>query len=198
MVCRRLCQLRDDGCNAELGELRGSLLRRFTKRRNGPTLQARQSGNLPFNFGGMIKRSMPPCFKAPCSLWRAFAVVAKTTAFPCSSWMRHLGTFLFCRQLGTLLAPALHRMLGKIRAGIWPNSGSRFPDGVGCGKCDPEYCSETGCRFPDKAQPESASHSEAAKRDALSARQNLSSRVERQPRYSPRISAESSSWVSTT
>jgi len=48
-------------------------LRRFTKRRNCSTLQARQSGNLPFNFGGMTKRSMPPCFKAPCSLWRAFA-----------------------------------------------------------------------------------------------------------------------------
>jgi hypothetical protein len=57
-------------------------LRRFTKRRNCSTLQARQSGNLPFSFGGMTKRSMPPCFKAPCSLWRVFAVVAKTTAFP--------------------------------------------------------------------------------------------------------------------
>ena len=37
-------------------------------RRNGSTLQTRQSGNLPFNFGGMTRRSMPPCFKAPCSL----------------------------------------------------------------------------------------------------------------------------------
>ncbi|WP_373199438.1 hypothetical protein, partial [Collinsella aerofaciens] len=37
------------------------------------TLQTRQSGNLPFNFGGMIKRSMPPRFKAPCSPWRDFA-----------------------------------------------------------------------------------------------------------------------------
>ncbi|WP_347494272.1 hypothetical protein, partial [Collinsella aerofaciens] len=48
-------------------------MRRFTKRRNCSTLQARQSGNLPFNFGGMTKRSMPPRFKAPCSPWRAFA-----------------------------------------------------------------------------------------------------------------------------
>jgi len=36
-------------------------LRRFTKRRNRSTLQARQSGNLPFNFGGMI-RSFGPSF----------------------------------------------------------------------------------------------------------------------------------------
>ena len=43
-------------------------LRGFTKPRNGSTLQTRQSGNLPFNFGGMTRRSMPPCFKAPCSL----------------------------------------------------------------------------------------------------------------------------------
>jgi len=46
------------------------------------TLQTRQSGNLPFNFGGMTKRSMPPCFKAPCSLWRVFADFAKTLALP--------------------------------------------------------------------------------------------------------------------
>ena len=41
-------------------------------------LQTRQGGNLPFNFGGMIKRSMPPRFKAPCSLWRVFADVFST------------------------------------------------------------------------------------------------------------------------
>ena len=56
--------------------------RGFTNPRNGSTLQTRQSGNLPFNFGGMIERSMPPRFKAPCSLWRVFAVVAKTSALP--------------------------------------------------------------------------------------------------------------------
>ena len=49
------------------------MFRRFTKRRNRPTLQARQSGNLPFNFSGMTKRSMPPRFKAPCSRVRVFA-----------------------------------------------------------------------------------------------------------------------------
>lgn len=41
-------------------------------------LQTRQGGNLPFNFGGMIKRSMLPRFKAPCSLWRVFADVFST------------------------------------------------------------------------------------------------------------------------
>ena len=90
---------------------------------------------------------------------------------------QHLGTFLFCRQLGTLLVPALHRVLGKPRPGFWPNSGSHFPDGVGCGNCDPEYCSETGCGFPDESQTESASHSGAPKRDALSARKNCRSCV---------------------
>ena len=59
-------------------------LRRFAKRRNLPTLQTRQSGNLPFSFSGMIKRSMPPRFKAPCSFWRVFAAVAKTSALPWS------------------------------------------------------------------------------------------------------------------
>ena len=90
---------------------------------------------------------------------------------------RQLGTFLFCRQLGTLLVPALHRVLGKPRPGFWPNSGSHFPDGAGSGKCDPEYCSETGCGFPDASQTESASRSGAPKRDALSARKNCRSCV---------------------
>jgi len=34
-------------------------LRGFTKPRNGSTLQARQSGNLPFNFGGMTRSFVP-------------------------------------------------------------------------------------------------------------------------------------------
>jgi hypothetical protein len=55
------------------------------------TLQTRQSGNLPFNFGGMIKRSMPPCFKAPCSLWRVFAVVDKASALLWQSEMIRWG-----------------------------------------------------------------------------------------------------------
>lgn len=62
---------------------------------------------------------------------------------------------------------------------FWPNSGSRFPDGVGCGKCDPDYCSKTGCSFPDAPQTESASHSGAPKRDTLSLRKNCRSHVER-------------------
>ena len=37
-------------------------MRRFTKRRNCSTLQARQSGNLPFNFGGMTKM-VPPFYR---------------------------------------------------------------------------------------------------------------------------------------
>ena len=90
---------------------------------------------------------------------------------------RQLGTFLFCRQLGTLLAQALHRVLGKMRPSFWANSGSRFPDGAGSGKRDPEYCSETGCGFPDASQTKSASHSGAPKRDALSARKNCRSCV---------------------
>ena len=106
-------------------------------------------------------------------------------------------SYRLCRQSGTLLAPALHRMLGKIRAGIWPNSGRGFRMG---------WVAESATRnialkrdaVSRQGSTESASHSEAAKRDALSARQNLCSRVERQPRYSPRISAASSSWVSTT
>ena len=81
---------------------------------------------------------------------------------------------------------------------FWPNSGLRFPDGVGCGKCDPENRSETGCRFPNRPQTESASHSGAPKRDALSAQKNCRSRVKRQLRYSPRINVASSAWVSTT
>lgn len=60
---------------------------------------------------------------------------------------------------------------------FWPNSGSRFPDGVGCGKCDSDYCSKTGCGFPDAPQTERVSHSGAPKRDALSARKNCRSCV---------------------
>lgn len=70
----------------------------------------------------------------------------------------------------TLWEVGASQALGEIQPGIWPNSGSRFPDGAGCGKCGPEYCSKKGCRFPDGAQPESVSRSGASKRDALSAR----------------------------
>ena len=143
-------------------------MRRFTKRRNCSTLQTPLSGNLTFNFKGATRRSAPFHFTSPCSLRGVFAVRPLPASLP---WWS-LG-----RQLGTLLVPALHRVLGKPRPGFWPNSGSHFPDGVGCGKCDPEYCSETGCRFSDAPQTESASHSGAPKRDALSARKNCRSCV---------------------
>ena len=174
-------------------------MRRFTKRRNCSTLRGHQSDNLSFKEDGMTRRSMPSSFHA-----NLFALVpARCPSSTCDVAMVVIGAALgdvpFLPAVGdTPWEVGASWVLGKMWPGFWPNSGSRFPDGVGCGKCDPEYCSETGCRFPDKAQPESASHSEAAKRDALSARQNLCSRVERQPRYSPRISAASSSWVSTT
>ena len=98
----------------------------------------------------------------------------------------------------TPCASAASRTFGKMWTGFWLNSGSRFPDGAGCGKCDPEYCSKTGCGFPDGAQPESVSHFEASKRVALSARRNCRGCTTRQLRYSPRINAASSAWLSTT
>ena len=69
--------------------------------------------------------------------------------------------------------PALHRVLGKPRPGFWPNSGSHFPDGVGCGKCDPEFRLRMGYSFPNRVQPETATQFEASKRDELSARPTL-------------------------
>ena len=88
-------------------------LRGFTKPRNGSTLQTRQSGNLPFHFGGMTRRSMPPRFKAPCLLWRVFADFAKTSALPDQSFW-HLGTFLMCRHLGTLLGLIAGIVVGDV------------------------------------------------------------------------------------
>ena len=76
-------------------------------------------------------------------------------------------------------------------AGTWSGKTSEVP-------CDPEYSSKTGHSFPDAPQTESASHSGAPKRDALSLRKNCRSRMERRLRYSPRISAASSAWLSTT
>ena len=110
-----------------------------------------------------------------------------------------LGDVPFLPAVGdTPCAGVASRTLGKMRPGFWPNSGSRFPDEAGCGKCDPEYSSKTGHSFPDAPQTESASHSGAPKRDALSLRKNCRSRMERRLRYSPRISAASSAWLSTT
>ena len=61
----------------------------------------------------------------------------------------------------------------KVRPTIWPNSGMRFPAEAPSGKRDPEYRLRTGCGFPNRVQPESATQFEASKRDAVSARPTL-------------------------
>ena len=92
----------------------------------------------------MTRRSMPSSFHA-----NLFALVpARCPSSTCGvAMVRHLGTFLFCRQLGTLLVPVLHRVVGKMRPGFWLNNGSRFPNGV---------------------VAESATRNSAPKRDAVS------------------------------
>ena len=173
-------------------------MRRFTKRRNCSTLQTPLSGNLTFNFKGATRRSAPFHFTSPCSLRGVFAVRSLPAALPWWSLGRHLGTFLFCRQLGTFLVLALHRVLGKPRPGFWPNSGSHFRMGW---------------------VAESATRNIVLKRDAVSLMclkrkaypipelQNgmrfprgriVAAALSSVARYSPRISAASSSWVSTT
>ena len=93
----RLPHPRDRGAGVEL--------RRFTKRRNRPTLRGRQSDNLSFKEDGMTRRSMPPSFHA-----NLFALApARCPSSTCGVVllrMRQMGTFLMCRYLGTLLAPA--------------------------------------------------------------------------------------------
>ena len=102
----------------------------------------------------MTRRSMPSSFHA-----NLFALVpARCPSSTCGVVMVVIGAALgrsFSagsrgHSLGAVGALASHRVVGKMRPGFWPNSGSRFPDGVGCGKRDPEYCSETGCRFPTR------------------------------------------------
>ena len=198
MVCRRLRQLRDDGCNAELGELRGSSLRRFTKRRNCSTLQTPLSGNLTFNFKGATRRSAPFHFTSPCSLRGVFAVRPLPAALPWWSLGRHLGTFFFCRQLGTLLVPALLECLGNR---------------------DPVFGRIVGRIFRMGWVAESATRNIALKRDAVSLMrlkrkahpvselQNgmrfprgriVAAALSSVARYSPSTSAASSAWLSTT
>ncbi len=155
-------------------------MRRFTKRRNCSTLRGHQSDNLSFKEDGMTRRSMPSSFHA-----NLFALVpARCPSSTCGVVMVVIevavGDVPFLPAVGdTPCASVASRTLGKMRPGFWPNSGSRFPDGVGCGNRDPEYCSETGCGFPDAPQTESASHFGAPKRDALSAWKNCRSCVER-------------------
>ena len=61
--------------------------------------------NLTFNFKGATRRSAPFRFTSPCLKCDPLAVVAKTSAL--LGW--HLGTFLFCRQFGTLLVGVVIR-----------------------------------------------------------------------------------------
>ena len=61
----------------------------------------------------------------------------------------------------------------KLRPTIWSNSGTRFPVGAPSGKRIPEYRLRTGCSFPNRVQPETATQFEASKRDAVSARSTL-------------------------
>ena len=58
--------------------------------------------NLTFNFKGATRRSAPFRFTSPCLKCDSLAGFAKTSAFPQLS-SRHLGAFLLCRHLGTLL-----------------------------------------------------------------------------------------------
>ena len=82
-------------------------------------------------------------------------------------------------------------------AGSWGHSLRRR-----CIECSGKYGPVFG-RIPGRGfrmgwVAESATRNIAPKRDALSSRKNCRSRVERRLRYSSRISAASSSWVSTT
>ena len=92
----------------------------------------------------MTRRSMPSSFKAPCSLWRAFAVVAKTTASPCSE----------CGTWGR-----------SFSAGSWGHSLSlcRIERS---GKCDPVFGRIAGRGFRMGWVAENATRNIALKRDA--------------------------------
>ena len=128
----------------------------------------------------MTRRSMPFSFHA-----NLFALVpARCPSSTCGVAMVVIGAALrdvpFLTAVGDAPCTSVALwVIGKMWPGFWPNSGPRFPDEMGCGKCDPEYCFKTGCSFPDALQTESASHSGAPKRDALSARKNCRSRVRR-------------------
>lgn len=49
------------------------------------------------------------------------------------------------------------RLVWKAHLSFQPNYGMRFPNGVGCGNCIPEYCPGTGCAFRTGVQKETAS-----------------------------------------
>ena len=122
-------------------------MRRFTKRRNCSTLRAAQDDNSSFKRRGMTRRSMPRLFHA-----NLFVLdVARCPSSTCDVVllrMWQLGMFLFCRQLGTLLAQVLHR---------------------GCsGKCGPVFGRIPGRGFRMGWVAESATRIIAPKRDAVS------------------------------
>ena len=195
MVCRRFRNHRDDECDDELGELRG-----FAKPRNGSTLQTPLSGNLTFNFKGATRRSAPFHFTSPCSLRGVFAVRPLPATLPLLEWSlgrRHLGTLLGAYEPVSFV----QRCIG------WS------------GKCGPVFGRIPGRGFRMGWVAESATRNIALKRDAVSLMrlkrkahpipelQNgmrfprgriVAAALSSVARYSPRISAASSSWVSTT
>ena len=163
---------------------------------------------------------MPSSFKAPCSPWRVFADFFSTYGVAdVGRW--HLGTLLFCRQLGTLLASLVH--WGQVSL---HHVGAYEPDPFApalhrerSGKCDPVFGRIVGRGFRMGWVAESATRNIASKRDAVSpmglkrkARpipelQNgtrfprgriVAATLSSAARYSSKISVASSSWVSTT
>lgn len=56
----------------------------------------------------------------------------------------------------------------KARPGIAAQNGTRFPDRLSGGNCDPEYGSSVGCIFRLKPQAESASRNSVSERVVLS------------------------------
>ena len=86
---------------------------------------------------------------------------------PMTAETRHLGTFLSCRQLGTVLKGhcrstaesasqnerpkrdlvSLEVLNGKMHPGIWPKSGMLFPKRTASGKRISPLSSKVGCAF---------------------------------------------------
>lgn len=168
-------------------------LRGFTKPRNRLTLRGPHLDNLTFNFKGATRRSAPFRFTSPClkcdplaarhqpatlvigdvlkrlvagdSLCRfagSPAGLARTVPI-----CRHLGTFLSCRQLGTVLKGRIDQ-LRKAHSRMSVQHGVRFPLRPSIGKCIPDYCRKAVPSFPNGPLTESAPRYWAPKQDALS------------------------------
>ena len=106
----RLPHPRDRGTGVEL--------RRFTKRRNRPTLRGPHLDNLTFNFKGATRRSAPFRFTSPCLKCDPLAVVAITSTFPQPSSRYAQPAALSCSECG--------RWGRSFCAGTWGHSLSRF------------------------------------------------------------------------